>query len=57
LSTLAEAVGLVSTLCAAFNRRGPVGIGISSCSARASVISAATTFHSNCRIGSSPGAN
>jgi len=54
LPRLAAAVGLVSTLCAAFNKRGAVGIGTSSCSGCAALISTATTFHSRRRIEASP---
>jgi len=54
LPSLTAAVGLASTLCAAFNRRGAVGIGTSSCSGCAALISAATTLHSRRRIEASP---
>jgi len=56
-SRLAAALGLVITLCAAFNRRGAVGIGTSSRSGCAALISAATTFHNRRRIEPSLGVN
>lgn len=57
LPRLAAAVGLASTLCTAFNKRGAVGIGTSSCSGCAALISTATTFHSRRRIEMSPDAS